>query len=200
LAALAGVVGGVGVPLLAYAVFPSSRLVTLVVPVLAGGLIGAFAGWAAGERSGTWPSLVGVAAAVAIVVVPSLLDNRQNWLIGTVVWAVVLVPVLGAAGVLARRGARLAGAVTAVIGGLLAVDAGVTSSLAWLLRELGTFEAKVWLWFLYSFDGTRHSFPNTLDLADEVSFWPHGLIAATAFAVGMVLVTQRVAALQASPA
>jgi hypothetical protein len=133
---------------------------------------------------------VGVAVAVAIVVVPELFVSRQNWQVGTVVWAVVLVPVLCLVGVLARGGARLAGAVTGVVGGLLAVDAGVTSSLAWLVREVPTFEkAMVWLWFLYSFDGTRHPFPNTLDLADEVGFAPHELIAATTFAVCLVVIT-----------
>jgi hypothetical protein len=195
-AALAGVICGLGVSLLTYIPFHSSGPAALVAPALAGGAIGTLSGWAVSGwwRSGPWLSLVSVALAVAIVVVvPTLFFGRQNWQVGTVVWAVVLVPALFAVGILVRRGARMAGAVTGVVGGLLAVDAGVTSSLAWLVREFHTFGPLVWLWFLYSFDGWRHPFPGTLDLADEVAFWPHELIAATTFAVCLVLITQRAA-------
>jgi hypothetical protein len=195
-AAFCGVVGGVGGSLLTAAVGRTFGPATLVAPALAGGLVGTLSGLAArGWRgSGPWPSLVGAFVAVGIVVVPALLSARQNWQVGTVLWAILLALVLCAVGVLVRRGAILAAAVTGAVGGLLAVDTGVTASLAWLVRDVHTFDKPlVWLWFRYSFDGTRRSFPNTLDLADEVGFWPHELMAATAFAACLVLISQRVA-------
>jgi hypothetical protein len=192
LAALCGVVGGVGVSLLMATVVRSFGPTELVAPALAGGLIGAVCGLAVRgrQRWGPWPSVVGVAATVGLVVVPEVFSGRQNWQVGTVVWAVALVPVLCVVAALVRRGARLAAAVTAVVGGLLAVYAGVAVGLAWLVHELQTVhQALIWLWFLYAFDGGRHPFPHTLDLADEVGFAPHAMIAATAFAVCLVVVT-----------
>jgi hypothetical protein len=174
--------------------------VTMVPPALVGGLIGAFSGLAVSGwwRSGPRRSAAGVAWAVAIVVVPALFLSRQHWQVGVVVWAVVLVLVLCAAGVLVRRGARLAGGVIGLVGGLLAVDLGVTSSLAWLARGYDAAGTPVWLWFRYGFEG-RYYFPGTLDLADEVAFWPHELIAATMFALWLVLITQRIAAIESTP-
>jgi hypothetical protein len=196
---LVGVVGGLAASMLTYVVAPFSGPVTLLVPASVGGLVGAVSGWAVSgwRRSGPWAS---AAIAVAIVVVPGLLVGQPNGRVGTVVWTVVLVPVLCTVGVLVRRGALLAGAATGLVGGFLAVDAGVTSFLAWLLRGRATARLPAaWLWFPYSVDGKRHPFPGTLDIGDAVGFMPHVLIAATAFAVCVVLVSQRVAVIGQMP-
>jgi hypothetical protein len=197
---LLGVVGALAASLLMHVVARASGPVTLLLPASVGGLIGALCGWAvSGWRWSEWAWLTAVAVAVATVAVPELLFGRQNERVGTVVWMVVLVSVLYPVGVLVRRGAALAGAATGMVGGLLAVDAGVTSLLAWLLRGSATGGPHLWLWFLYAFDGKRHYFPGTLDLADTVGFTPHSLIACTAFAVCLLLVTQRVAAIGPTP-
>ena len=186
---LVSVVCGVWMWMLTYPAVPLWVSVVAMVAAASGGaLIGVLSGSGWG-RSGSRLTLLALTVAMAVVVVPALF-SRQNHTVGTVVWAVLLVPVVYAVAVLVRRGARLAGAAAGLVGGLLAVDAGVTSLLAWLVRDLPTFpERKMWLWFLY-LDG-RTYFPNTLYLADEVSAWPHALIAATAFLVCLTLVTQR---------
>jgi hypothetical protein len=68
------------------------------------------------------------------------------------------------------------------------VYAGVTSMLAWLVRGGSTAEQPIWLWFLHA----RSLFQT--GILGEVGFMPHFLIAATAFAVCLVLVTRRVEA------
>ena len=195
---LVGVAGGLAAAALTYVVsFSDLQLLPLLAAASVGGLVGALSGCAVSgwRRCASWASLAAVAVAVATVVVPELLFSRPDARVGTVVWAVVLLPVLCTVGVLMRRGAPVAGAATGIVGGLLAVDAGVTSLLAWLLRGPATSQLPVWLWFPYSLDGKRHYFPGTLDISDEVGFLPHGMIAATVFAVCLVLVTRRAAAI-----
>jgi hypothetical protein len=186
---LLGVAGGLAASLVTYLVARSSGPVTLLAPASVGGLVGALSGWAVSgwRRFGPWAA---VAVALAIVVVTVLLFGGQDAEgVGVVVWAAVLVPTLYTVGVLVRRGAPRAGAATGMVGGLLAVDAGVTSLLAWLLRGRSTDGPQLWLWFVHA----RSPFqPGTFG---AVGFTPHGLIAGTAFAVCLVLVTQRVEAI-----
>jgi hypothetical protein len=184
---LLGVVGGLAASLMTYLVSRSSGPVTWLAPALAGGLVGALSGWAVSgwRRFGPWAS---AAVALAIVVVTELLFGEQDAArLGAVAWAAVLVPTLYTVGVLVRRGAPWAGAATGVVGGLLAVDAGVTSMLAWLLRDRSTDGPQLWLWFVHARS------PFQPGIFGAVGFTPHWLIAGTAFAVCLVLVTQRIA-------
>jgi hypothetical protein len=182
-----GVAGALAASLMTYLVVRSSGAATLLVPALVGGLVGALSGWAVygWRRFGPWTT---VAVALALVVA-GLIGGQDAEGVGAVVWAAVLVPTLFTVGILVRRGAPAVGAATGIVGGLLAVDAGVTCSLAWLSRGRSTDGAQLWLWFVHA----RSPFqPGTYG---AVGFTPHWLVAATAFAVCLLLVTQRVEAI-----
>src|SRR4030095_37916 len=106
-----------------YLVARSAGPVVLLGPAVVGGLVGALCGWAMRRswRVGPWLSVAAVAIAAAVVVVPALLSGRQNWQFGSVVWAVVLVPVVYTVGVLVRGTTLLAGVAAGMVGSLLAV-------------------------------------------------------------------------------
>jgi len=179
-----GVVGALAASLLTYLVVRSSGPATLLISALVGGLVGALSGPAVKRwrRLGPW---LAVAVALAIVAVTELLFAGQDAeRVGAVVWAAVLVPTLYSVGVLVRRGAPVVGATTGLVGGLLAVEAGVTSSLAWLSR--GGSTDGLWLWFVHARS------PFQTGVYGAVGFTPHWLVAGTAFAVCLLLVTQRV--------
>jgi hypothetical protein len=180
-----GVLGALAASLLTYLVVRSSGAATLLVPASVGGVVGALSGWAVSgwRRLGPWTA---VAVALATVVVMELVGGQDGHGVEAVVWAAVLVPTLYAVGVLVRRGAPVAGAVTGIVGGLLAVDAGVTSLLLWLSRGGSTDAAQLWLWFVHAHDLFQPG------IYDAIGFTPHWLIGGTAFAVCLLLVTQRV--------
>jgi len=180
-----GVVGPLAASLFTYFVVHSSGPATLLVPVSVGSLAGALSGWAVNgwRRFGAWTA---VAVAVGIVVAGPLIGRQDAEGVGAVAWAAVLLPTLTAVGVLVRRGARAAGTVVGVVGGVLAVEVGVTSLLWWLSRGRSTDGQPLWLWFVHARD-LFQSGP-----FGAVGFTPHWLIGGVGFAVCLVLVTQRV--------
>jgi len=183
-----GIAGALAASLFTYFLVHSSGPATLLVPASAGCLAGALSGPAVNgwRRFGPWTA---VAVAVGIVVTGPLVRGQDAEGVGAVAWAAVLVPTLSAVGVLSRSGRPAAGAVAGIVGGLFAVEVGVTSLLWWLSRGRSVDGQVLWLWFVHARD-LFQSGP-----FGAVGLTPHWLIGGVGFAVCLLLVTQRVEAI-----